>query len=79
MDALLADRAYGMIPSSGLQFSFSSFNTTMNVLPGVSQASGQISTQFAKPYSRVKSTFITFGTAEFNNTNAGDRDRKSVV
>ena len=32
LDAVLADRVYGMIRSSGLQFSFSSFNTTINVL-----------------------------------------------
>ena len=49
VDAFLADRVYGMIRSSGLQFSFSSFNTTMNVLPAVSRVNGQISTQFAKP------------------------------
>ena len=68
VDAFLAGRVYGMIRSSGLQFSFSSYNTTMNVLPGVSQASGQISTQFAKSYSRVKTIFVTFGTQEYNTT-----------
>jgi hypothetical protein len=76
VDAFLADRVYQMIRSSGLQFSFASFNTTLNILPGVSAANGQISTQFAKSYSRVKSIFITFGSAEFNNVNAGDRGAK---
>jgi hypothetical protein len=72
VDAFLADRVYQMIRSNGLQFSFSSFNTTLNILPGVSAENGQISTQFAKSYSRVKSIFITFGTAEFNNVFVAD-------
>jgi hypothetical protein len=72
VDAFLADRVYQMIRSNGLQFSFASFNTTMNVLPGVSATNGQISTQFAKSYSRVKSIFVTFGSAEFNNASSWD-------
>jgi hypothetical protein len=73
VDAFLADRVYGMIRSSGLQFSFASFNTTMNVLPAVSATNGQISTQFAKSFSRVKTIFVTFGTPEFNATHAADK------
>ena len=51
---------------------FASFTTTMDVLPAVSATNGQISTQFAKSYSRAKTIFVTFGTAEFNNINDGD-------
>jgi hypothetical protein len=73
VDAFLADRVYGMIRSSGLQFSFASFKTTMNVLPAVAATNGQISTQFAKSFSRVKTIFVTFGTPEFNATYAADK------
>ena len=67
VDAVLAERDCQMIRSNGLQFSCASFNTTMNVLPGVSATNGQISTQFANSYSRVKTIFVTVGTAEFND------------
>jgi hypothetical protein len=66
VDAFLADKVYGLIRSSGLQFSFASYNTIMNVLPAVSHQNGAVSTQFARSYHRVKTIFITFGTAEFN-------------
>ena len=54
VDAFLADKVYGLIRSSGLQFSFASYNTIMNVLPAVSHDNGQISTQFARSYHRIK-------------------------
>ena len=44
----------------------------MNVLPGVSATNGQISTHFAKSYSRAKSIIITFGTGEYNLDGALD-------
>lgn len=65
VDAFLADKVYGLIRSSGLQFSFASYNTIMNVLPAVSHTNGQVSTQFARSYHRIKTIFITFGTGEY--------------
>ena len=73
VDVFLADKIYQSIRTGGLQFSFASVNTTMNVLPGVSAVNGQISTQFSKSYSRVKSIFVTFGTGEFNGAFAFDK------
>jgi len=73
VDVFLADKIYQSIRTGGLQFSFASVNTTMNVLPAVSAVNGQISTQFAKSYSRIKSIFVTFGTAEFNGPYEKDK------
>jgi hypothetical protein len=42
------------------------------VLPGVASVDGQISTQFAKSFSRVKTIFVTFGTAEMQSSRADD-------
>jgi len=48
VDAFLADKVYGIVRSTVLQFSFASYNTIMNILPAVSHQKGMVSTQFAR-------------------------------
>ena len=74
LDAYLANQIYEMIRATGLSFAFPLFNTSMNVLPAVSAANGQISAQFAEAYLRIKAIFIMFGTSEFNNESNDDKN-----
>jgi hypothetical protein len=74
----IATPVYQLIMTSGLEIPFLSFNTTLNVVPGVSPTNGQISTQFAKSYSDITSIFITFGTAEYAAVAEGDKTKNET-
>ena len=49
----IAKPIYDTILGAGLPIEFHSYNTTLNMVPGVAQVSGQISTQSSKSYNDI--------------------------
>ena len=74
----IATPIYNTILGAGLPNKFHSYNTTLNMVPGVAAENGQISTQFAKSYNDITTIFFTFGTHEFTPLNEAERVRNET-
>ena len=75
----IATPIYDLINSGeGLTVAFHSYNTTLNMVPGVTPVNGQISTQFSKSYNDSTTVFFTFGTPEFPPVNDRERIRNET-